>query len=111
MGVVIAYDCTDEVSFSNVKAWLQQVRNNASPTVVCILVATKCDRPDRKVTVEQGAALAAELNMRSLETSAKSNINILETFLYLAREIRDQNPENVPKGLKLGEGGKKYICC
>lgn len=111
MGVVIAYDCTDEQSFSNVRNWLQQVRENASPNVICVLVATKCDRPDRKVTEAQGMELAQELNMRLFETSAKSNINVGETFAFLSREIRDKIPEMLEGGLRLKKSGKSLLCC
>lgn len=111
MGVVIAFDCTDETSFRNVQSWVQQVRDNASPTVICVLVATKCDRPDRKVTPEQAESLAQELGFHLFETSAKSNINVQETFLYIARQVRDHCPELLETGLRLRRAGKSMICC
>jgi len=76
-----------------------------------IIVATKCDRPDRKVTPEQAQSLAQDLGFHLFETSAKSNINIQETFLYLAREVRDHSPELLETGLKLKRAGKSMICC
>ena len=111
MGVVIAFDVTEEQSFLNVKSWLQQVRDNASPHAICVLVATKCDRPDRKVSVTQGEQLAEELRMKMFETSAKSNINIAETFAYLSREIRAKFPDMLETGVNLRKSNKSLGCC
>ena len=39
--------------------------------------------------MEKGKALAAEYNIRFLETSAKNNINVEEAFISLARLVLD----------------------
>lgn len=111
MGVVIAFDCTDEVSFDNVRNWVQQVRENANPGVICVLVATKCDRPDRKISTTQSECLARELGFTLFETSAKSNINIQETFMFLARQVRDHAPDLLESGLRLRKAEKGLLCC
>ena len=50
-------------------------------------MGNKCDKDDRKVSKEEGAKLAKELNMQYFETSGKTNHNVDETFTYLIREI------------------------
>ena len=89
MGIILAYDCTDEGSFNNIKTWMQQIKIHASESVAKVLVGNKCDRPDKKISAEQGEALAKELGIRFFETSAKNKVNIDETFHYIAKEIKD----------------------
>jgi len=113
MGIIIAYDCTDEESFSNVPMWLEQIRNHADEEVRKVLIANKCDRPDRKVNTEQGQALAQQLGLHFLETSAKSNINVFETFQYIAKAVKDARAASQTEtpGLRLGQQRKKDGCC
>jgi len=51
-GIILAYDCSAESSFNNVKNWLSQIEIHANPDVEKFLVATKCDKPDRRITKE-----------------------------------------------------------
>ena len=41
------------------------------------------------ITEEQGKALAEELGMQYIETSAKSNTNVDEAFFKLAQQVKD----------------------
>ena len=46
---------------------------------------------DKKViSTEQGQALAKEFNMAFFETSARSGHNVHETFIYMAKQIKDK---------------------
>ena len=90
-GIILTYDVTDETSFKNIKNWIKQIEQNAQNTVCKVLVGNKCDKPDRKVSEEQGKALAQEYGMPFFETSAKSNQNVTETFTFLTREILEKN--------------------
>ena len=58
-----------------------------------VLVGNKCEWADheRKVTPEEGQALAREFGCRWLEVSAKKRINIDEAFHDLVRGIREHN--------------------
>lgn len=90
MGIILAYDCTDENSFTNVRNWIQQIKMHASENVAKVLIGNKCDRPDKKVSAEQGEALARELGVKFFESSAKNNINVQEVFYYVAKDIKDK---------------------
>ncbi|OMJ75804.1 hypothetical protein SteCoe_24985 [Stentor coeruleus] len=90
MGIILAYDCTDENSFNNIRNWIQQIKMHASDNVSKVLIGNKCDRPDKKISAEQGRSLADELNIQFFETSAKTNINVMETFMYIARDIKER---------------------
>ena len=120
MGIVLAYDCTDESSFINVKNWVKQIEANASPNVVKILIGNKCDRADKKVDPTRGKALADENRMAFFETSAKNNINVKETFYYAAKEIKARSIPNTPNTgsirvsnamLQKKDPEKKGSCC
>jgi len=86
-------------------------------------VANKCDvsDADRKVTYDQGKAMADQFGVSFFEVSAKENKNIAETFDYMARTIKTQIlSDEVPiqtrsftysKPLVTGEKAKKKNCC
>ena len=93
-GMVLVYDSTDRTTFDNVENWLSQIDagDAASPSgsVVLILVANKCDKPNQEVPDEDGQALADERGIRFFKASAKLNINISEIFLTLVLDIERQ---------------------
>ena len=108
MGIILAYDCTNESSFANIRNWVQQIKLHATDSVARILIGNKCDLPDKRVTSEQGQALARELGIPFFETSAKSNINIHETFYQLAKQIKDNRmgePMNAGVNLRVSTPG------
>ena len=120
MGIILAYDCSDENSFANVKNWIKQIEAHANPNVVKVLIGNKCDRPDRKIDTARGKALAEENKMAFFETSAKNNINVKETFYHTAKEIKARtSPASVtPGGMKISTSAsqkkneaKKAGCC
>lgn len=105
MGVILAYDCTDENSFNNVRNWIKQLEAHATPGVAKVLIGNKSDSPSKKIDADRGKALADEFKMGFFETSAKNNINVKETFYYLAREVKSKNLPSTPQtagGIKLG---------
>ena len=87
MGVVLVYDCTDERSFVDIRNWIKQIDNHAHPGIVKVLVAAKCDIPEKKVDPAVGKALAGELQVEFFETSAKLNKNVEQAFTSIAEHI------------------------
>jgi small GTP-binding protein len=53
-GIILVYDITDEQSFMNIEDWMRQIDEHAQTNVCKIVVGNKCDRPDRKISTEQG---------------------------------------------------------
>ena len=87
-GCLILYDITNPKSFENVKMWLNDLKTFIPSGIPCILCANKIDLVDeRKVSREQGEALATELSMSYIETSAKTAENINEVFLDLGQKL------------------------
>lgn len=89
-----------------------------------ILVGNKCDvdASERRVSHEQGKALADEFRIKFFETSAKLNTNVDNAFMSIAKDIVGRlkiNPEHYGSdgGMKVKEGEKKPVgdsgksCC
>ena len=52
MGILLVYDCTQELTFSNITNWLKQIEAHASEDVLKVLVANKIDLPNRCISQE-----------------------------------------------------------
>ncbi len=102
MGIILAYDCGDEASFVNVKSWLKQIEAHATPGVAKVLIGNKCDTATKRVDTDRARALADEYKMGFFETSAKNDINVKETFYYLAHEIKAKMTPNSAPGTTAG---------
>uniref|UniRef100_A0A3Q4H869 small monomeric GTPase n=1 Tax=Neolamprologus brichardi TaxID=32507 RepID=A0A3Q4H869_NEOBR len=64
---------------------------HASADVEKMVLGNKCDINDkRQVSKEMGEKLALEYGIKFMETSAKSNINVENAFLTLARDIKSK---------------------
>lgn len=87
-GVLLVYDCTDYISFQNIKTWIRCVEDNSSKEVEMILVSNKIDLVNsRKVPSEEGQRLADEFNVDFYETSAKTDYNVKLIFTEIAKKI------------------------
>lgn len=68
---------------------------------------------DREVTTEEGRQLAAIWGVPHIETSAKNNINVHESFFQIVREIRkarDPSPQPLPTNRKDVGKPRIYPC-
>lgn len=113
-GILLIYDVTSLQSFMNIRNWIIQVNDNTNEKVKIILVANKIDDVDnRKISREEGEKIANEYKLNYIETSAKENINVEESFKNIAEEIQKSgivvqekntnvklNNKNVKKDLK-----------
>ena len=118
MGILLVYDVADENSFFNVKNWMKQIDQNAAENVNRVLIGNKCDLDERKVSYEQGKALADEYGIKFFETSAKLNTHVDSSFLSIAKDIVERlkvNPEHYGSdgGVSLAKKEKKEDggCC
>mmetsp|Transcript_18076 Transcript_18076/g.32366 ORF Transcript_18076/g.32366 Transcript_18076/m.32366 type:complete len:175 (+) Transcript_18076:25-549(+) len=80
----IVFDLTERPSFESVRDWRRRVQR---PSLLCLmLVGNKSDRTKRRVvSFEEAKALAEELGMFYIETSAKNLANLRCCFETLAR--------------------------
>lgn len=94
MGIILVYDVTDERTFANVKQWFKTVNDHANDDAQLLLVGNKSDMDTRVVSYDQGEALAQELGLPFIESSAKDDSNVNEIFFTLAKLIQDKIDRN-----------------
>ncbi len=114
-GIILIYDITKQETFNNVRNWITSIKEEAPAKVVLVLVGNKVDdEKNRAVPQSEGEKIADEYNLPFLECSAKSDINVTETFDVLIKKIVEINPKN-KQGQKLQQnrivfGEKKKFC-
>jgi len=87
-GIIIVYDVTDQLSFVNIKNWIQEIERYAGENVVKLLVGNKIDKPNRVIDTNNGQEYAQSLGMSYIETSAKHCTNVDQVFEKMAAEIK-----------------------
>mmetsp|Transcript_85033 Transcript_85033/g.147538 ORF Transcript_85033/g.147538 Transcript_85033/m.147538 type:complete len:202 (-) Transcript_85033:118-723(-) len=108
MGVVITYDITDKASFDHVEYWIKQLDQHGNEDVQRILVGNKSDLADlRKVSAEQGQALAQQFGMAFFETSAKTGTSVDDAFLHIADQVVTQRYANCPPNSQQDAGTQR----
>ena len=77
---------------------MSQIEQHGPEDICRIIIGNKVDCPaqDREVTMEEGEELAAKYGVKYVETSAKENIGITETFEILGKEMIEKD-EKHPK--------------
>ncbi len=85
---ILVYDVTNRSSFENIdKNWHREIKK-ASPDIALILVGNKIDLESKRVVSrDEGEALAQNLRLTYVETSAKTGENIDDAFKMLALQI------------------------
>ena len=82
VGALLVYDITKHLTFDDVRTiWLAELRNNADPNIVVMLVGNKSDlRHLRDVTTEEAREFAEKHNLSFIETSALGGENVDKAF-------------------------------
>nr|XP_041577262.1 ras-related protein Rab-44 isoform X2 [Taeniopygia guttata] len=112
-GVVLMYDITSELSFSDVRFWLSCIQEGAEDGVAVLLLGNKSDcAAQRQVPTKEGECLAKEHQLMFYECSAASGHNVFESMASFTRllKVREDELKNkaeeVPKAPQ-----KKKGCC
>ncbi|OMJ65892.1 hypothetical protein SteCoe_37461 [Stentor coeruleus] len=91
----LVYNTASRDSFTNIPAWLSELRELGNNNMVIILVGNKIDQEEKRVvSTEEGILLAEQNNLFFIETSAQARRNIDETFMTAVMHIY----ENIQKG-------------
>ena len=120
-GYVIVYSITSTTSFLEANSFREQLYRvldkEITEHVSIALCGNKCDlEPERQVQQAEAQKLAEEWGVIFFETSAKSKINITETFVALVDDIKKNKVVQVdtaaPDGQKPngGSGRSKKPC-
>jgi len=117
-GIILVYDITDIQSFKNIENWMTEIEKYDNKTAVKILIGNKCDLiTQRIINLEDGQNLADNFHMSFLETSAKNDKNITNTFVSLATQImknklvNNTNKQNDKIQMKTHFYKRKNDCC
>jgi hypothetical protein len=98
-------------SFEHVREWLKEVERYAAPETCKLLIGNKSDRTDRAVSDSEGAALAKELGMPFLETSARTSDNVEAAFIKMAENLIQMRCVLVAGGRRWGRGAWSSLHC
>jgi len=89
-GFILVYAITSRSSFDEIQQFREQIKRvKDKDKVPMVLVGNKCDlETERQVTTAEGSELAKSFGSPFYESSAKTRINVEESFFELVREIR-----------------------
>lgn len=86
--ILLLFDLTDDKTFANLEAWMEDVRLYAQRHVEIMLVGNKCDlKEERAVDYKDAKAYADKHNFQYFETSAKTKINVDKAFTKLTQTV------------------------
>ena len=99
VGALLVYDVVRQDSFENCKRWLEDLKGNAEPDIVVMLVGNKLDLVERneaarQVTTELGQKFADQHGLLFQETSAVTTANVKEAFEVLLLQIYNQRSKS-----------------
>jgi len=94
-GIILAYDSTIiDTFFSLYHEWIPLIKENCDENIPIIIISTKNDLMDEREVdpemVREYISSRDEHNLNIIgfiETSSKSNVNVLETFDFLCKNI------------------------
>ena len=117
-GIILIYDITDRKTFNSVRNWINNIQEEAPDKVALVLAGNKVDdEKNREVQESQGKKIADEYSLPFFECSAKSDINVTQTFDALIKKVVQINPKN-KEGQKLKQNrhngnneDEKKKCC
>ncbi|XP_053172884.1 ras-related protein Rab-7L1-like [Scomber japonicus] len=92
LGCVVMFDVTNSSSFQHCLNWKKDLDNKAmlpnGDSIPCILLANKCDLPDRVVSADRIDKFSkANGFVTWMETSVKENMNVGESMRTMVQEI------------------------
>ena len=112
-GIILIYDVTVKSTYENIKNWIRTIREEVSPKVTIVLVGNKIDdEENRKVTKEEGEAMAKECKVPYYDCSAKTGENMDEIFNDIVKKIVENYTNLDEHATTLNQQKeKKKNCC
>jgi len=88
------------MSFEKVKSWYERAKMLGGSDLECILIGNKIDLSDRVVSFEDGSALAQDLGIAFIETSALNGSNVEQAFVAMTSSIKSSVDRRNLTGIK-----------
>jgi len=129
VGALLVYDVTKQASFQHCIKWMEELRQNANPDIVIMLVGNKVDLAEkdpqsRQVHGDTANEFARQHRLYFSEASAVTSHNVKHIFENLLQEIYHQSAKSGRQdthgdvaasvllgGGSYGEGWKNNKCC
>lgn len=106
----VVFDVTSNLSFTQAKTWINELKIKGSENVLIILVGNKIDM---KSSIKVNPIIINEFitsnNIKYIETSAKDNYNIEYLFKYAAQNV--PKIKKVINNIKIDDIEIKKYCC
>ena len=113
--IILVFSLIDKKSFESVENWINQIKEEASESILIILVGNKSDLIEKRViSYEEAEKLAKEFNINYFECSAKTGENINVAFNDLIEQMvkkTDKTKECTTQLNSENLGNKKKTCC
>ena len=91
-GIIFVFDLTKFDTFTRLRNWIEDVKENVSPESEMALAGNKADLLDlREVSQETINDFSKQYNLNYFEISAKSGYGINEIFDYLIKKLSSKN--------------------
>jgi GTPase KRas protein len=110
-GFMLVYSITSRASFEELDSLYQSILNvKDTESWPVVVVGNKCDlEKDRDVSTAEGKEFAAHIGAPFFEASAKSRLNVEDSYYQLVREVRKHRgnmkpTEEVPEKKKKRKG-------
>ena len=89
-GIILMYDVTNEQSFNDMKNWINSIKENVDiKKIEIIIVGNKIDLKEKiKINNQIKTNFENKYSIKIYEASAKDNINVNETFIYLVDKMQ-----------------------
>ncbi|CAE8632630.1 unnamed protein product, partial [Polarella glacialis] len=99
VGALLVYDVTRNATFQNCLKWLEELRQNAEPNIIIMLVGNKVDLVEKDPTARQvhydaAAEFARQHKLLFKEASAVTTYNVKHVFEQLLQEVYNQASKN-----------------
>ncbi|CAD7931081.1 unnamed protein product [Amoebophrya sp. A25] len=118
VGALLVYDVTKQASFQNCTRWMEELRSNAEPDIVIMLVGNKVDLVEkdpscRQVFFDSASEWARQHDLLFAEASSVSSYNVKHIFEHLLQEIYNRQSrrnnlsdfDSKSPGISLGVSG------
>ena len=113
--IILVFSLIDKKSFESVENWINQIKEEASESILIILVGNKSDLIEKRViSYEEAEKLAKEFNINYFECSAKTGENINVVFNDLIEQMVKKTDKTKDSTTQLNSenlGNKKKTCC